>query len=537
MDRRKFLLNGVPAAAVLSEVINGFAIKAFNNESPLVQAFLQGGTNINDNVLVIIQLSGGNDGLNMVIPVGQYSRYYNARTNIAVAEAKVLKLQGFEETGLHPAMTGLDSLYKDGKLKVIQSVGYPTPNFSHFRATDIWMSASNSTQDVYTGWMGRYLSYKYPGYPVNYPNTTMPDPLAVQIGSATSLAFQGESVNMAMSFTNPNSFYNLITNTYDPAPNTRAGKELTFIRQITAQTQGYATAVKNASAKVTKQVDYPTSNSLADQLKIVARLIKGGLKTKVYMVNIGGFDTHASQVQSSDTSLGTHATILKRLSDAIKAFQDDLKFLEIEDRVMGITFSEFGRRIKSNLSVGTDHGAAAPMFIFGSNTNPGVLGINPDIPVSATVNDNIPMQYDFRSVYATMLTNWFCLDKNIVASLFPPEINIQLQALPLVKEGVCKADPVPEPPDINEPGAAVITNYPNPFTESTTIKYTTAGGHTMIQIIDMLGRVIKVLFENKNATAGTYTVTFNAAGLAHGVYYARFQNGTVQQVLPMLKVR
>jgi hypothetical protein len=162
-----------------------------------------------------------------------------------------------------------------------------------------------------------------------------------------------------------------------------------------------------------------------------------------------------------------------------------------------------------------------------------MLGVNPTIPANASVNDNLPMQYDFRSVYATILQNWFCLDSNITGSLFPSGMNSQLQTnLPLLKQGACSGTP-PAPPS---GGELNITNSPNPFTASTTIQFKTEGGHTLIQIIDMLGRVIKVPV-NREYTAGTYTVSFDAEGLPNGVYYARYQNGVNQHVRAMLKVR
>ncbi len=531
MKRRDFLLSTLPAAAILPEVINGYSVKAFNSNSPLVQALLRG-TTLTDHVLVIVQLSGGNDGLNMVIPVADYSKYFNARSNVAIPENSVLPIAGVTGTGIHPAMTGLQTLFTEGKAKVIQAVGYPQPNFSHFRATDIWMSGSNSNQEVYSGWAGRYLNNEYPNFPTGYPNTDMPDPLAIQIGSTTSLTLQGPTVNMGMSITNPTNFYNLISGTTDPVPDTPAGKELKFIRQVNQQTQKYSTVIRTAANAVTQQSTYPANNSLADQLKIVARLVKGGLKTRVYMVSFGGFDTHSVQVNAADTTTGTHATLLGRVSAAIKAFQDDLKFLGVEERVVGMTFSEFGRRIKSNSSTGTDHGAAAPMFLFGSPVEAGMLGVNPTIPANASVNDNIPMQYDFRSIYATLLEKWFCLEKTVVDSLFPPDINNQLQSLPLIKAGACSGitPPPPQPTDLT------IINYPNPFTSSTTIKFTTEGGHTFIQVIDTLGRVLKVLVD-REYTAGTYTTEFNSEGLPTGIYYARFQNGMNQQVRAMMKVR
>lgn len=530
MKRREFL--GKSAAVTLPAIVSGYSVKAFNENSPLVQALI-GNTVDTDHVLIIIQLNGGNDGLNMVIPVSEYGLYNAARSNVAIPANRILPLNGNANTGLHPAMTGLQSLYNDTKLKVIQSVGYPQPNFSHFRATDIWQTASNSNQEVYTGWAGRYLNYEVPNFPSGYPNTSAPDPLAIQIGSIASLATQGPTVNLAMSITSATSFYQLISGTNDPVPATKAGKELSYIRIIAKQTQQYSTTITTAANKVTQQNPYPTNNSLADQLKIVARLIKGGLKTRVYMVSFGGFDTHSLQTSATDTTVGAHATLLGRVSDAIKAFQDDLVYLGVEDRVVGMTYSEFGRRIKSNSSIGTDHGSAAPMFVFGKAVQGGVLGNNPTIPVNATVNDNIPMQYDFRSVYSTILENWFCLPKATVQALFPPNMNNQLQALPLIKPGLCTTV---APPPTNA-GTALITNFPNPFTNSTTIQFNTEGGHTLLQIMDTAGRMIATLLDADIPSASKQTITFNASHLPAGIYYARVQNGTNQQVRPMLKVR
>ena len=188
MKRREFL--GKSVAAAVPALISGYAVKALNVDSPIVQALMGTGTDT-DHVLVIIQLSGGNDGLNMVIPIETYNLYNAARTNIAIPENRILRLNGYDKTGLNPAMTGLQTLYNENKLKVIQAVGYPQPNFSHFRATDIWMTASNSNQEVYSGWAGRYLNYEYPNFPNGYPNTEMTDPLAIQIGSTATITTQG----------------------------------------------------------------------------------------------------------------------------------------------------------------------------------------------------------------------------------------------------------------------------------------------------------------------------------------------------------
>lgn len=523
MRRRDFLRNTVPAGVMLPSLINGMTVKAFGAESLLMQGLFPATTDT-DHVLVIVQLNGGNDGLNTVIPIEYFPNYIRARSNMYIPQQKVLGLSGNDRVGFHPAMTGMQALYNDGKMSVIHSVGYPQPNFSHFRATDIWMSASDSKEVVNSGWTGRYLNYEYPNFPNGYPNSSMPDPLAIQIGSTTSLALQGPAVSMGMSISNPSNFYNLIAGVQDPAPNTPAGKELTYIRKVAQQTTAYAEVIKTASAKVTQQAEYP-NNSLAAQLKIVARLIAGGLKTRIYMVSYGGFDTHSAQVNSLDHTTGTHANLLKNVSDSIKAFQDDLTLQKVEDRVLGMTFSEFGRRIKSNGSTGTDHGSAAPMFVFGKNVDSGVIGDTPNMPVTASFNDNLPFQYDFRSVYATILNKWLCVEADDLEQIMLKNF----QVLPIVNSLACNKS-------VNLSGENFITNYPNPFTQSTNISFKTAGGHTLIQIMDTMGRVLKNLVD-REYEAGNYNVVFDGSRLQPGVYYVRFQNMVVQQVRAMLKVR
>jgi len=522
MKRRAFLQKSLPAGILLPSFMNGFSFRAFGMASPELSALLQPVTET-DHVLVIVQLNGGNDGLNTVIPIEYFNNYVNARSNVYIPQDKVLPLNG--KVGLHPAMTGMGELYKEGQLKVVNSVGYPQPNFSHFRATDIWMSASDTATIVNSGWAGRYLNYEYPNFPNGYPNSSMTDPLAIQIGSVTSLTFQGPAVSMGMSISSATNFYNLINGVADPVPNTPAGKELAYIRSVSQQTQQYATVIKNAAAKVTRQVNYPTPNPLADQLKIVARLIAGGLKTRVYMVSYGGFDTHSAQVNSNDTTTGAHANLLKNVSAAIKAFQEDLRMLGSDERVVGMTFSEFGRRVKSNASTGTDHGSAAPLFLFGKNVMGGVLGDTPILPANATVGDNVPFQYDFRSVYATLLSKWLCVDDKDLQQIMLKNF----QQLSLVQSIGCK-----KPVDLS--GEQLISNYPNPFTSSTVITFKTAGGHTLIQVMDASGRVVANLTD-KDYPAGTYTIVFNSGILPSGMYYARLQNMAIQQVRPMLKVK
>jgi uncharacterized protein (DUF1501 family) len=525
MKRRDFLKKSIPVATVIPALLDGMTVRAFNPGTTLLQSLMPPAIDT-DHVLVIIQLNGGNDGLNTLIPVSNYEAYYNARTNIAIPEAKILKLDKFESAGLHPSMGGMRALYNEGKLAILQAVGYPSPNFSHFRATDIWMSASDSNTVLNTGWAGRYLNLEYPSFPMGYPTSLMPDPLAIQIGSSTSLTCQGPVVNMGMSITDPTSFYNFVNGVQDPAPNNPMGYELSYIRDVANQTNQYAQRVKSAATAVTQQSVYPSPNPLADQLKIVARLIKGGLKTRIYMVSYGGFDTHSLQAISTDTTTGVHANLLANVSNAIKAFVDDLYYLGIQERVIGMTFSEFGRRIKSNASGGTDHGAAAPLFLFGKHVNSAVYGNNPAIPAAATVNDNIPFQFDFRSVYASVLQNWFCLKPTDVEMIMMKNF----QVLNVIRSSGCNPMPNGDNPNL-------ITNYPNPFTDSTAIKFNTRGGHTLVQIINGLGQVVKTLVETDYSLPGDYTVSYNSGALPAGVYYARLQNGSIQQVRPMLKVR
>lgn len=413
MNRKEFLRNS--SAVMIPALLNGFSIKAFGHEQVLNTA-LQSLTDT-DHVLVIVQLFGGNDGLNTVIPVSSYRNYFNARKNIAIAENKILPLTGIKEVGLHPALSGFRDLYNEGKLAILQSVGYKSPNFSHFRSSDIWMSGSDADQIIDTGWAGRYLNQQYPAYPTGFPNAAMEAPLAIQIGTATSFIFQGNRSPMAVNIGDPQHIFGISNGFADPAPNTKGGEKLNFVREIAQRSQSYSRIIKTAADNVSKQADYPDNNILATQLKTVARLIKGGLKTKIYMVGFDGFDTHAQQVTAGDTSSGRHADLLKIAGDAINAFQKDLEFLNIDKQVVGMTFSEFGRRISSNDSLGTDHGAAAPLFVFGSAVKGNIYGKNPEIPEKVTNDDNIPMQMDFRQVYSTLLQGWMNVPKTEFAKI------------------------------------------------------------------------------------------------------------------------
>jgi uncharacterized protein (DUF1501 family) len=525
MKRRDFIKN-TSIGAILPGMFGQYGIEALAL-SPWLRS-LAASAYETDRVLVIIRLNGGNDGINTVIPIDQYTNLSSARTNLLIRDADVLKLNGLNGTGLHPGMTGLRDLYNEKKVRIIQGVSYPNQNFSHFRSTDIYMSASDANEQVTTGWMGRYLGTEYPNFPVGYPNTTMPDPLAIQINDMT-LTLQGPSSLMGITVSNPSAPYDFL----DDPNNTLSGnigEEVNFLRTIAKQADRYGEGVKVAFEKANNRVTYPTANPLADQLKIIARLIQGGLKTRVYMATIGGFDTHSNQVDATNRTTGTHATLLKNLSDAITSFQRDIEAMQLQNRVLGMTFSEFGRRIRSNGSGGTDHGAGYPMFLFGASVNGGMSGVNPEIIANTTVNSNVPMQHDFRSVYASVLKDWFCVNDNDLQSIMLRNF----QYMKLLNTPGCIATSTHE--QNAAAGVQLISNYPNPFDVSTTIEFETDGDFAIVQVFDAEGMLLAVPAEGF-LPEGKHQVTFEGSFLPAGVYYARLQNGSRSQVRTMVKVR
>lgn len=431
MKRRNFIKT--TAAASIPLMFSGVPVMASSEiENTSLEMMALAAVNCG-RILVIIQQNGGNDGLNTVFPLDKWSNLSNARNNILMDSSQVLSLNNNLSTGLHPAMPEMQGLYNNGKLMIVQGVSYPSPNFSHFRATDIWFTGSGSGSTLDSGWLGRALDIKYPNYPTDYPTTEMPDPLAIQIGSTLPFILQGENLNLGYSVTDPNTLLNVINAITDPTPNNDYGNELAFLRLMKDQSNVYRETIQNAYAvDLSNAVTYPTDNKLADQLKIVAKLINGGLKTPVYIVNHPNtHDTHEYQVSVTDKTLGSQATNLTLLSQAIGAFQHDIEAMGKADKVAGMTFSEFGRRIKSNASFGTDHGSAAPVLFFGSALNtsptqvagtqypvPGMIGASPDIPVNASVRDQVPMQFDYRQLYASVMQDWLCMTESEVTQVF-----------------------------------------------------------------------------------------------------------------------
>jgi uncharacterized protein (DUF1501 family) len=522
MDRRRFLKLGAGTCAI-PLASGGLSARAYGMDSLSALAALAQ----TDRVVVLVRLDGGNDGLNTVLALDQYANLAKARANILIPEAKALKLDTV--TGLHPSMAGMANMYKEGTLRIVQAMGYPNHNQSHFRSTDIMFSASDYNEVISTGWLGRYLDTIYPAYPEGYPNKDFPDPPAIQIGSSVYTLLQGPIFPMGMAVANPTSIYSLTPAGTDTAPATPAGHELAFIRLIATETQKYGDSIKKALAAATnKSTLYPaTGNKLSDQLKAVARLIAGGLQTKIFVVNLGGFDTHSNQISGTagDNTIGTHANLLATLDVALTAFQDDLKLLGIEKRVLGLTMSEFGRRILSNASFGTDHGTSAPMFVWGAGVSGGILGKNPTIPAVVTVKDNIPMQYDFRSVYASILRDWLGVSSTEVTKVLLRDF----PSLPIVNTTVR--------PGQNPISLDLEQNYPNPFRGATTLRYRVpAGERVRLRLFDSRGAMVRMLVDGFHL-AGTYTKTVEAGTLAPGAYYYQLDVGGRTQQRPMEVMR
>ncbi|MCB9193705.1 MAG: DUF1501 domain-containing protein [Flavobacteriales bacterium] len=320
----------------------------------------------------------------------------------------------------------------------------------------------------------------------------------------------------------------------DPMSGDCSGLWLDFVRTVQRQAE-YGDVIQAAAQLGCNQSTlYPVGNQpgaeLAQALKIVAQLVCGGLKTKIYWVSMTGFDTHAQQVDSGDHAIGTHANLLQGLSDSIRAFQDDLYLLGLEDRVLGMTFSEFGRRIMSNASGGTDHGSSEPMFLFGTKVIPGMLGTNPVIDPNTTFNTNLAMQYDYRSVYASVLKDWFCLDQAEVDQV----LLSTYQNLALIDPDDCIAASVHEAN--HGAGESIMEVLPNPFVERTVVRFTSTGGRILLQVFDEQGQLVRTLV-NDDLPMGGHQVGCDLGQMPTGIYYCRLQNNGRQQVKNMLKVR
>lgn len=402
--RRLFLQQGVTLASMATTAPLFIQRSAMGMLNPLASILTSQPGVPDERILVVVQLGGGNDGLNTVVPYGN-SLYYNARPGLSIpapgrnrnGQVGALPLDDVEGIGLHPNLAGLKELYDEGVASIIQGVGYPNPNRSHFTSMDIWHTADYSAKGH--GWIGKYFDNTCNGTPI--PEGS------VAIGRNAPLAMQGE-IQKPVTFESEELFRWLgeevtdgLAKPYETV--NRAGvledvdpdSQLGFLMRTALDAQVSSDRIRKAVAKQ-PLAPYP-GNGLAQQLKIVGAMIRDGMTTRVYYVSMGGFDTHAGQG-------GRHAQLLNQFGQAVNAFYRDLKAQGNNGRVLTMAFSEFGRRVRQNASGGTDHGTAAPMYFIGDMVRPGLLGQHPSL--SDLDNGDLKFSVDFREVYTAVLDDW-----------------------------------------------------------------------------------------------------------------------------------
>ncbi|MDB6019961.1 MAG: hypothetical protein JWR19_4450 [Pedosphaera sp.] len=435
--RREFLRTTMLGGA-LSWTVPAFLANTFSVlQSEAADSATQVVTGRDASILVVLQMAGGNDGLNTVVPFTN-DFYHRARPQIGLSAKEVLKIN--EEVGFHPSLAGFKELYDGGNLAVIQGIGYPNPNRSHFRSTEIWQTASDAERIEKYGWLGRYFDNACAGADptvgVNI-GRQMPqsfsakNPVGISLDNPENYRFISSDRNHKEGTTTEESYRKMnepeegmVAETGADAnaggsigaisgTTAHSGSALDFLERTAMDAQVSSDKIRAISRRVENQASYPQSQ-LATSLKLVARLIGGGLPTRVYYVSQGGYDTHTNQVNAQQR-------LLKELGDSVKAFTDDLKAQGNLSRVMVMTFSEFGRRLAENANGGTDHGAAAPMFIIGNKVKAGLFGKYPSLAPTDLVNGDIKYNVDFRSVYAGVLEGWLKTSSApILGRQFPP---------------------------------------------------------------------------------------------------------------------
>ncbi|MFM7516011.1 MAG: DUF1501 domain-containing protein [Pirellula sp.] len=355
-------------------------------------------SSMTDRILVVIQLSGGNDGLNTVVPYRD-ELYAKARPKLGIPTSQVIKLN--DDLGLHPALRAIETQFSEDRFSIIQGVGYPSPNRSHFESMDIWHSCHPKKDRSQSGWLGRWLTEQSSGATNDSPAIHLgsePLPLAcqergVQVPSLASLEQMrlkakleaGQDKEMQQE---------------SGSKTQESGSLLDFVSTSTVSALQVSQRLDTILAQPDASGDFPKTG-LGEKLRAVSRLILSGLKTRVYYVTLDGFDTHANQPD-------VHASLLKQWADALTAFLSRLEQTGQRERVLVMTFSEFGRRVSENASLGTDHGAAAPIFLAGPKLPKAIHGIQPDL--SDLEDGDLRYKIDFRSVYASVLERWMWTD-------------------------------------------------------------------------------------------------------------------------------
>lgn len=483
MKRRKFIkLTSTASAAGLLPIQLNTSFKFLNTLT---------NCDLSNRKIVLVDLAGGNDGLNTLIPLNVYSDYVNMRPTTHVASAAALNLnlidsslQGTnQDLALHPIMTGMFNLFDQDQLRILQSVGYDSINKSHFASIDIYNTGNdgnNWNNGNNSGWMGRFMENHYSDLmPVNYP-------MGIQIGSPnTSLGFHGVNEHgLAMNLTGQDSdnFYSVLSGLSGEYPtdfpDSHYGTELQYIVDTDASSNVYAQAISSSfdNGSNFSGSNYPDTD-LGDQLKTVARLMRGGIETKIYLVKLGGFDTHANQVQGAGDLQGRHYNLLDELSTAVEAFMRDLNSDSLAEDVVGITISEFGRKAKENGSLGTDHGKVAPVFIFGQPVQSGISGVNVDLNEATEDNDFQidTVQFDYRQSLATLMQDFLGSDSNTINSTFMDNITNASFADQKIQNLLKAGYVVPESCYAESLGIQNLDSdewmvYPNPFKNHFNIK-------------------------------------------------------------------
>ncbi|MFI5148646.1 MAG: DUF1501 domain-containing protein [Bacteroidia bacterium] len=392
MDRRHFIKASTLASGAL--FLPSF-LKAFERRT------LPGG----NKVLVIIQLGGGNDGLNTIVPF-ENEIYYNKRKTLSVPKTEVISLS--DQLGMNPGMQGLKEMYDQGWMTVVNSVGYPNPDRSHFRSMDIWQSASDAREYLSTGWIGRYLDSSCTGCDKPYNAIEVDDTLSLAMKGDKRKAIAVRDINRLYR-TTKEPFFEKVAGT--SRPEMLSDDNLGYMYKTMIETYSSAEYISTTSKVFTSKAEYPDSG-FAKQLKMISGLIQSGLQTKIYYVSLGGFDTHVGQK-------GTQERLLKTWSEGVSVFLKDLQAGGKLDDTLVMTFSEFGRRVEQNASNGTDHGTANNLFLFGGKLQKkGFYNEAPDL----TDLDQGDLKYkiDFRQVYADIIQNWLGADpEGILHQKFP----------------------------------------------------------------------------------------------------------------------
>ena len=352
---------------------------------------------LGNKVMVILQLSGGNDGLNTVIPI-RNDIYYRERPRLGIEKTKALLLN--DEVGLHPVLTGLKELYDDGSLGILNNVGYPNPDRSHFRSMDIWQTGSGSDEYISTGWLGRYLDAQCNG--CDKPT------YALEIDDVLSLALKGEN-SKAIAMKDPKRLFGTSNEKFfkDVLKDHRDTGEQTvdYLYKTMSETLSSANYIFEQSRAHPSTTEYPKTE-LGNGLKTIASLIFSDINTKVYYISLGSFDTHVNQDAQQQR-------LFTELSDAVRAFSKDLKTNGRFNDVLMFTFSEFGRRVSQNASGGTDHGTANNMFLIGGALKQkGIINSMPDL--NDLSEGDLKYKIDFKTVYATVLKNWLDADDTAI---------------------------------------------------------------------------------------------------------------------------